>query len=137
MCDWTAGQGVALYERPMRRAKAICVRSGDGRGAIALDTRRLGSEAQRRCALAHELGHLATGAVYGANARRSEISRAEFRAKEWAARALLPPGELGRAVREGCTEAWELAERFDLTEEMVRFAVELYRGDPAAGGAAV
>ena len=31
-----------------------------------------------------------------------------------------------QAVAEGCTELWELAERFDVTEEFVRKAVCLY-----------
>lgn len=39
---------------------------------------------------------------------------------------VIPVDDLDQAVAEGCTELWELAERFDVTEEFVRKAVCLY-----------
>lgn len=44
---------------------------------------------------------------------------------------LLPRAELERAVAEGCTEVWELAERFDLTEDFIRRAAYVYRCEEA------
>ena len=39
--------------------------------------------------------------------------------------------ELERAVKEGCTEVWELAERFGLTEDFIRRAAYVYRCEEA------
>lgn len=57
--------------------------------------------------------------------------RHEYRADKWAVHALLPRQELERAVKEGCTEVWELAERFGLTEDFIRRAAYVYRCEEA------
>lgn len=47
--------------------------------------------------------------------------------------ALIPVDALDDAVADGCTEVWELAERFQVTEEFVRKAVCWYvHGNMAA-----
>lgn len=40
---------------------------------------------------------------------------------------LMPSDELLQAVQNGCVEVWELAEYFDVTEDFVRRACEIYR----------
>ena len=52
--------------------------------------------------------------------------RHENQANRWAIRTLIPVDDLDEAVAEGCTEVWELAERFGVTEEFMRKAVCLY-----------
>ena len=118
--DWSSARG------DLGKAKALCVATADG-GAIALDLRRLTTEAQRRCALAHELGHVRTGCLYTGNGPKSDVSRAEYRADVWAARVLIPPDKLARAARRGLTEPWQIADHFNVTESAARFAMELYR----------
>jgi len=39
---------------------------------------------------------------------------------------LIPVDDLDDAVAQGCTEVWELAERFGVTEDFVRKAVCYY-----------
>lgn len=47
--------------------------------------------------------------------------------------ALIPVDALDDAVADGCTKVWELAERFQVTEEFVRKAVCWYvHGNMAA-----
>jgi len=125
LCDWSYTNGIGVYERPLCAARALCV-SEDGCEAVALDRRKLCTEAERRSALAHELGHLRTGSLYGPNSSPDEIRRAEYRAESWAARALIPRERLLEAISRGCTEVWQLADRFTVTEKLVRFALDIY-----------
>ena len=52
--------------------------------------------------------------------------RHENQANRWAIQTLIPVDDLDEAVAEGCTEVWELAERFGVTEEFMKKAVCLY-----------
>jgi hypothetical protein len=54
-----------------------------------------------------------------------EVSRAEYRALRWAAQWLIPLDKLAQAFKWGIFEVWELAEYFDVTEDMVRFRLSL------------
>ncbi len=84
-----------------------------------------------RYVLAEELGHHFTTVgyriprIYFHYRDRMEVSRVEFRALKWAAQWLMPSDKLLRAFRQGIVEVWELAEYFDVTENMVRFRLSL------------
>ena len=52
--------------------------------------------------------------------------RHENRADKWAISTLIPVEDLDEAVAQGCTEIWELAERFQVTEEFMRKTVCYY-----------
>lgn len=88
-----------------------------------------------KCVLAEELGHHFTSAgVFVARphlsyAERIWVSKEEHRALKWAALYLMPEKELALALRSGFVEIWELAEYFGVTEEMVRFRMEISGGD--------
>jgi Zn-dependent peptidase ImmA (M78 family) len=80
-----------------------------------------------RCVMAEELGHHFTldrdclTRTYFNYRDRLAVSRAEYRALRWAAKLLVPGDKLGQAIRDGIRERWELAEYFEVTEEMVEF----------------
>jgi len=84
-----------------------------------------------RCVMAEELGHHYTldrdclCRTYFNYRDRLAVSRAEYRAWKWAAMHLMPLDRMGQAIRDGITEKWELAEYFEVTEEMVRFRIEM------------
>lgn len=84
-----------------------------------------------RCVLAEEMGHHFTTVgcriprTYFHYRDRMEVSRAEYRALRWAAQWLIPLGKLAQAFKWGIVEVWELAEYFDVTEDMVRFRLSL------------
>ena len=134
LCDWGIGRGIEIYRRPLGGVSALCVSDGETE-AIAIDVGRLPTEAERKCAIAHELGHLNTGALYTACADRNQISRAEYRADMWAVRTLIPRDDLTAAIEQGYTELWQLADRFQVTERMVATAVALYGIEPSVGAA--
>ncbi|WP_084665654.1 ImmA/IrrE family metallo-endopeptidase [Thermanaeromonas toyohensis] len=85
-----------------------------------------------RCVLAEEIGHFYTtiGAIHIPRTlpryhQRTNIGIYEYRARRWAAEHLIPLPDLIRAFKEGVTYRWELAEYFDVTEEMVDFRLRL------------
>ena len=111
---------------PMRRATSLSVPLGD-RYAIALDPWKLGSLAQETVCLAHELGHCETGSFYNQYAALDVRQRHENRADKWEIEQFLPLDALEAAAHEGCTEVWDLAERFGVTEDLVRKAICWYK----------
>lgn len=89
------------------------------------------STAYFRCVLAEEIGHhytTVTNAIpqtFFHYRDRLEVSRAEYRALRWAANYLMPKEELNEAIEKGIKEVWELAEFFNVTEDIVRFRLGL------------
>lgn len=93
---------------------------------IAIDPLRLRSEQEEREKLAHELGHCVTGSFYNQWAACDIRQKHENRADKWAIQKLIPQEELDKAVEAGCTQVWELAEYFNVTEDFMKKAICLY-----------
>lgn len=104
---------------------SMCVQT-DCRCYIGMDFGVLENEASRRVHLAHELGHCKTGAFYNRYAACDVRKRHENRADKWAIAKLVPANALTVAIKEGCTESWELAERFNVTEDFIKKAMCFY-----------
>ena len=95
-------------------------------GALCLDWSLLACPAARSVCLAHELGHVETGAFYTRDASGLDRRRAELRADRWAIRHLISREDLLAALRSGVSSPWDLAERFSLPEPLIREALSLY-----------
>lgn len=78
-------------------------------------------------ALSHELGHCEEDAFYTEISSPAARLRAEGLADRWSYRKMIPPSALLAAFSDGCTEAWQIAERLSVPERMVKKAVEYYR----------
>jgi len=84
-----------------------------------------------RCVMAEELGHHFTLEheclcdTYYNYRDRLAVSRAEFRALRWAAQYLIPIDKFAQAVRNGVTEQWQLAETFDVIEDIVVYRLAM------------
>lgn len=81
---------------------------------------------KRKTMLAHELGHCETASFYKIYSPLELISRHEHRADKWAIEKLLPKNEMEEAIHNGYVEVWELAEYFDVTEELIKKALFIY-----------
>lgn len=93
--------------------------------AIALH-KDLSSNQERVC-LAHELGHHVKGALYRKETPIFTRGQCEYKADKWAVHKLIPIRSLYAAFKKGCTEVWQLAEYFDVTEEFVQKTIEIYK----------
>ena len=99
---------------------------------IGLDYSLHADRRLHRCVMAEELGHHFTSAGqhiakrYYSTQDRLSIDKCEYKALRWAANNLVPENNLLDAIASGLCEIWELAEEFDVTEEMMRFRMRLW-----------
>lgn len=84
-----------------------------------------------RCVMAEELGHhftLDRDCLYRTyyNYRdRLDVSRAEYRALRWAAKHLIPQEKLEKLIRSGIVQKWEIAEAFNVVEELIPYRMAM------------
>ena len=119
-------QNIPVYQFPLPSTGSMSLMDEQGRCFIGMDAGVRDGGAQERVHLSHELGHCLTGSFYNIYAAVDSRPRHENRANKWAIRALIPVEALDDAIAEGCTELWALADRFGVTEELMRKAVCLY-----------
>ncbi|MBQ4642488.1 MAG: ImmA/IrrE family metallo-endopeptidase [Oscillospiraceae bacterium] len=116
-------QNITVDLFPLEKREALSLMELSGDCYIAIDPHKLRGEADERNKLAHELGHCCTGAFYNQYSRYNCRKRQENRADRWAIRQLIPADDLDNAIAAGCTEIWELAEHFGVSEDFIRKAV--------------
>ena len=131
--DLAQQQNIEVLNYPMTHSGSMSVMLEDGQCFIGMDASVRDGGVQERVHLSHELGHCVTGSFYNIYAAVDHRQRHENRANKWAIHALIPVEELDDAIAQGCTEVWELADRFQVTEDFIRKAVCLYvHGNVAA-----
>lgn len=125
-------QNIPIIPFPMEKNGSMSIMEGSA-CYIGVDAAVMDGGVSERVHLSHELGHCVTGSFYNIYAAVDCRQRHENRADKWAIELLIPVDALDDAVAEGCTELWELAERFGVTEELMRKAVCYYvHGNMAA-----
>lgn len=116
-------QQIPVFCLSLPHCGSLSIQDESGRCFIGIDAMPLADE---RVHIAHELGHCLTGSFYNRYAARECRKKLENRADKWAIEALVPPDEYAAALTAGCTELWQLAERFQITEDFARKAVCWY-----------
>ncbi len=107
--------------------EAVYMTLPDGKPLIGLSHSLEKDRRYKRCVLAEEIGHYYTTVgnylpvTLFHYKHRLDLSRAEYKAIKWAAEYLMPIDEIRKAFQDGLWEAWEFAERFDVTEQFVYF----------------
>ena len=124
--DLAGKQNIPIFQYPMPQNGSMSLMEPDGTCYIGVDRSVLDGGVQERMHLSHELGHCVTGSFYNIHAAVDSRRRQENRADKWAVTQLIPLDDLDDAIAQGCTELWELAERFGVTEEFVKKAVCWY-----------
>ena len=112
---------INVYHFPLDGSPSLAIPDN-----IAIDTNRIDTSAQETVCLAHELGHCMTEAFYTFRTLETR-GRMEYRANKWAFHTLIPYRDLTEAFENGITEAHELAEYFNATEDFIRKAVFYYK----------
>ena len=124
--DFAKQENIEVLHFPLAESGSMSVMEEDGTCFIGMDASVRDGGVQERVHLGHELGHCVTGSFYNLYAAVDCRQRHENRADKWAIGRLIPVDDLDEAVASGCTEIWELAERFQVTEEFVKKAVCYY-----------
>ena len=96
---------------------------------IFFNERVYDTTADKYVALAHEKGHCDTGSVYCIHTPLITKEQCEARAKRSATYSMMPLDALIAAFEGGCANVFELSEYFEVTEDFMRFALELYEQD--------
>ena len=96
-------------------------------GLIAMDVDKMKNSQEEKVFLAHELGHIETGSFYNVYSGLDVRGKHERRADKQAIKMLVPKDELDKAVRDGYTELWELADFFGVPCEFMEKAVKFYQ----------
>lgn len=117
---------IRVYTYPLPRCGSVALNPAGDICCIGMDKTICDGSTQERTHLAHELGHCKTGSFYTILFPADLRERRENRADKWAIRRLIPKAALDNAVALGCTEIWQLAEHFGVTEAFMRKAVCLY-----------
>ena len=131
--DFADQQNIAVIPYPLPENGSMSLMLDNGDCFIGIDPVIQDGTRVERVHMAHELGHCVTGSFYNRYAAIDHRLRHENKADKWAIQHLIPVDALDDAVANGCTELWELAERFDVTEEFVKKAVCYYvHGNVAA-----
>ncbi len=124
--DFAQQQNIEVLSFPLEQTGSMSVMTEEGQCYVGMDRRILDGDIRERVHLSHELGHCATGSFYNIYATVDCRQRHENRADKWAITHLIPVDHLDEAVASGCTEVWQLAEHFGVTEEFMRKAVCYY-----------
>lgn len=107
---------------PKNKSLSLCL---CGRDFIAIDQKAMENSAEERTHLAHELGHCATGSFYALKASRIVRKKAENTAIRWAVKKLIPKQQMLELLKKGY-EKWDLAEYFNVTEDLIETAYHFY-----------
>ncbi len=124
--DLAKQQNIPVLSFPLEKTKSMSVMLESGQCFVGMDPTVQDGGTEERVHLSHELGHCVTGSFYNIHATADCRQKHENKADKWAVTTLIPVDDLDDAVADGCTEVWELAERFQVTEEFVKKAVCYY-----------
>jgi hypothetical protein len=121
--DFAQQQNIEVIRYPMKENGSMSIMLEDGSCYIGIDASIQDGGSEERTHMGHELGHCLTGSFYNRYTKFDIRQRHENRADKWAISHLIPVEELDEAVAGGCSELWELAEWFGVTEQFMKKAV--------------
>lgn len=124
--DLAQSENIDIYATALPNTQSVSIMNDDLNCYIGLDYSLIHSTAEEKRKLAHEIGHCIRGAFYNRHSKLDLISKHEYSADKWACENLLPKEDMLRAFELGYVEVWQLAEYFDVPEELVRKAAWIY-----------
>ena len=117
-----ADRGIEIDDFPLRELQAISFPEG----WIAIDRRKFSNEAEFKCALAHEIGHCATGSFYKIDSPARDKAMSERFANRFAAELLVPLAELKKLMHRGILFNRILIQIFDVTLAFIDMVLDLF-----------
>lgn len=119
-------EGIDIFAVSLPVTESVSVMDNDMNCYIGIDYSLVNSSADEKRKLAHEIGHCVRGAFYNRYSKLDLISKHEYSADKWACENLLPKDEMIEAFNQGYVELWQIAEYFDVPEELVKKAMWIY-----------
>lgn len=119
-------RGHLITDISYQEAVSASVQLSNGQCCIGIDRKRIKTEAEEKTVMLHELGHCERGAFYTRSCPIDNRTKCEEMADRWAIKKELSYKKLLRAMQSGHTEAYDLADYFGVTEEMIRKAYQYY-----------
>lgn len=113
---------IPYYNAP---SEGVTIRDGECY-AIFLDIAKTQSTRVLKGVCCHENGHVATGALHKVSSPYELVERSEYRANRWVAQNYLTEQQFRDAFATGYTELWQLADYFDLPEEVIKTALSYW-----------
>jgi len=117
---------IGVFNFQMPETQSMSAVLPDGYMAIGIDEKAMTTTAEERVHLAHEIGHCKTGSFYNKYSELDVREKHERKANIYAVKYLMPLDSVKEAFRQGCLGIWDIAERFDVTEDFARFALTYY-----------
>lgn len=117
--------GVRFYHWDLDDVQASTIEI-DGNYGVFMDFSNIVTQAEELVAVAHEGGHVFTGATHKVSSPYDLIAKHEYKADKWAVQRLISPEALDAAVAEGYTDIHSLAEHFNVTIPFMKKAVCLH-----------
>lgn len=96
---------------------------------IFIDLERIKTLAEEVVCLSHEVAHAQTGTTHSVYSPLQLVSKNEYKANKLSVHRLIPFGDLQEAFSQGIIEKWELAEYFEVTEDFIETALQIYRNE--------
>ncbi len=126
--EYCTNNDVQLIIYPIRVAPAATIRDccNINDYFIFLDAGSLHSLQQMSSVAAHEIGHVATGALHKVTSPLELVGKNEYKAQRWTTERFVPYEKLKESLRQGA-QVWELAEMFELTESDIQWAYDYYK----------
>ena len=122
----TEKEKIKLYNWHIENADGAYINI-DKINAIALNYDSIGTYIEEKCVLAEELGHYYYDATYSLYCQDLQvISKQERKAKKWAYNVLVPYEDLRRAIKNGLTTVYSLANYFEVTEAFISKCIAFY-----------
>ncbi len=129
--DYAERERILIHSARIPFSPAVTIRDRDELEGeffyIALDPRQLCGECEEKHAVLHELSHIAVGAFYRNEHDIFYRRKMENKALRWQILHEIPREALEEALADGCTSPWELAERFEVTQDFMEKALFFYR----------
>lgn len=124
--EYAESENIDIYAAALPLTQSMSIMDDDLNCYVGLDYDQISTTAEEKRKLAHEIGHCMKGAFYNRHSKLDLISKHEYSADKWACENLLPKADMLRAFELGYVEVWQLAEYFDVPEELVRKAAWIY-----------
>ena len=120
---------IAIYDRKLTHSTSFSHMDNGLNCYVALDYSRIHTSAEEKTILGHEVAHCVTGSFYNRYSPFDVRQKHENRATRREVLELIPIDELVTALRDPWHSVYDLSERFGVTEDFMRKALEIYRDE--------